>query len=432
VSAFSVRRLVASLFVTTVLVVACVGDPPIVGDYAARSCASCAGTPDCVDLRVTPTHCGACGKACAAGEVCSGGACVRECVAPYVDCGGHCVDLASDPKNCGACANTCANGICADNKCRAGACPANRGDCDGFADNGCEAKLDDSPTNCGACGASCARPNAKTACGAGKCSLLSCESGFLDCDGVASNGCEIDTANDPSHCGNCTATCPAGRACVLGACSAPPATSFASPASPTGLLVVARQVSVTFATIGNGTVKVSTVGDPTGLPGQPGPATIDLPTTTANNAVSVVRWIGGTEPEPHVLVVKIDESLRQKAGFIVESFRFLPNGSNPKSTVTNVAKGTALSIEASVQFWSSAATKVQVVYGIGATAIGCFVDENATAWTGSTPTKTGSLNAPMATGTYPVRAVMREAADCNAAKALGMAGGIDVGTVIVP
>lgn len=427
------RTLFSSLFFTAVLVVACVGDPPVLGDFAARSCTACEGTSDCVDLRVTPTHCGACGKTCAAGEVCSGGACTRECVAPYVSCGDRCVDLASDPKNCGACGTTCANGICAEGKCRAGACPANQGDCDGFADNGCEAKLDDSMTNCGACGASCARANAKTACAAGKCSLVTCESGFLDCDGNPANGCEVDTSSDPNHCGNCTATCPAGRACVLGACTTAPATSFASPASATGLLVTARQITVTIATIANGTVKITTNGgDPASLGGQPGPATIDVPVATTNLSTSVLRWIGGIEPEPHVQVVKIDESLRSQAGFIAESFAFAANGSNPKSPVTSVAKGTALNIEAKIQFWSPTVTKTQIVYGIGATALGCFVDENAQAWTGTSATKTAAITAPNATGTHLVRVVMRQAADCNAAKALGMAGGMDVGTVIVP
>jgi hypothetical protein len=159
----SARVLVTSLLTTTFLVVACVGDPPVLGDQATRSCTACDGTADCIDLRVTPTHCGACGKSCAAGEVCSGGTCARECVSPYVLCGDRCVDVASDPKNCGACGATCANGICAAGKCQTGACPANRGDCDGFAENACETALDTSLSHCGACGVSCVRPNSTSA-----------------------------------------------------------------------------------------------------------------------------------------------------------------------------------------------------------------------------------------------------------------------------
>jgi hypothetical protein len=73
----------------------------------------------CVDLASDAANCGACGNACAAGEVCFGGVCAREhrC-APLTNCADVCVDLSADAANCGACGNACA----ADEICFAGQC----------------------------------------------------------------------------------------------------------------------------------------------------------------------------------------------------------------------------------------------------------------------------------------------------------------------
>ena len=74
----------------------------------------------CVDTRVSPFHCGACGVACASGGECFDGACVRACVAPSLQCGAACVDPSTDVANCGACGRACPPGA----TCRAGRCRA--------------------------------------------------------------------------------------------------------------------------------------------------------------------------------------------------------------------------------------------------------------------------------------------------------------------
>lgn len=87
--------------------------------------ADCNGRADdgCeVDTKSSPKNCGACGKACAKGEVCSGGKCSDACPATQTNCGGACVDTDSDIDHCSACNSACtapANGIatCAAAKC---------------------------------------------------------------------------------------------------------------------------------------------------------------------------------------------------------------------------------------------------------------------------------------------------------------------------
>jgi hypothetical protein len=110
-----------------------------------------------------------------------------------------------------ASAATCAAGACGF------VCAAGFGDCDGSASNGCEVTVTNSPQHCGACGRPCAaRANATASCANSACEYR-CADGFADCDGNVSNGCEANLANDRANCGACGMTCPMvcrDRACV--------------------------------------------------------------------------------------------------------------------------------------------------------------------------------------------------------------------------
>ncbi len=76
----------------------------------------CSGA--CTDLQTSRTHCGMCGRACAAGESCTAGVCGLACPAGQSACGGVCVDTTSSATNCGMCGRTCvgaqwcSNGVC--------------------------------------------------------------------------------------------------------------------------------------------------------------------------------------------------------------------------------------------------------------------------------------------------------------------------------
>jgi plastocyanin len=64
------------------------------------------------------------------------------------------------------------------------------------------------------------RPNAVRTCASGACGFA-CSSGFADCDGVATTGCEANLNSDPAHCGSCSVVCSASHgtpSCAVGSC----------------------------------------------------------------------------------------------------------------------------------------------------------------------------------------------------------------------
>src|SRR5207253_1749180 len=57
----------------------------------------------CVDTAVTSKHCGGCGVACSADQVCNTGAC--GCAANAIVCANTCTDPMTDKNHCGASAD---------------------------------------------------------------------------------------------------------------------------------------------------------------------------------------------------------------------------------------------------------------------------------------------------------------------------------------
>ncbi|MDB4932922.1 MAG: uncharacterized protein JWM10_5406, partial [Myxococcaceae bacterium] len=182
----------------------------------------------------TNTNCGACGAACATGSFCSEGTCVSACSAPTSYCANTltCNDLSDDTLNCGACGRTCpvppnATATCGASTCGF-SCNGSTANCDASAGNGCEVDLSASVANCGACGAACTLANATPTCGGGACAVATCNLNYGNCDGVAGNGCEVNTSTSPANCGACGNACslpnatPAcsGGACAVGTCNA--------------------------------------------------------------------------------------------------------------------------------------------------------------------------------------------------------------------
>ncbi len=109
---------------------------------------------------------------------------------------------------------------CTPEGCAITTCDEGFDDCDGDASNGCEADLA-STTSCGECGTLCDPANGIGVCTDRSCGIASCSTGYGDCDAEVSNGCEtpLDTL---TSCGACGATCDLGgasEACVDGSCA---------------------------------------------------------------------------------------------------------------------------------------------------------------------------------------------------------------------
>ena len=209
----------------------CNGDPD--DDAAHGGCET--------DLKTDVDSCGACGTTCGiSGGVaqCSAGVCsIKSCSAGMDDCTGGYADgcetkTTTDLANCGACGKACtaANGApaCVSGACQVKNCTGTFADCNGLASDGCEVNTATSQTHCGVCtgaGANCdtAFSNASGQCTSGVCTLKACATNFFNCDGVASNGCEVNLQTDPNHCGTCAIACSGagskGPNCVAGVCS---------------------------------------------------------------------------------------------------------------------------------------------------------------------------------------------------------------------
>ncbi len=182
----------------------------------------------------TIDNCGACGKVCAgaahASPLCSNGQCKISCAAGWSDCdadpaNGCETNIADDVSNCGVCGKTCvaaanAAPACANGSCGLGACNSGFDNCDGNATNGCEASLN-SVTSCGACGSTCpGAAHGTNGCSGGFCVLSGCENSWGNCDGSFANGCETSLLTN-SDCNGCGVICSKQNAvtsCATGSC----------------------------------------------------------------------------------------------------------------------------------------------------------------------------------------------------------------------
>jgi len=268
----------------------CAGQQQCLNSICQLSCSGSMGDCDSdpangceTNLTSTPAHCSACGQACPAGghgtATCANSVCGINCSTGWANCdsglsNGCEVNLASDASNCGECGTacptgthgtpTCINSVCdlicatgwgdcdgalatgcevnteqtvnhcgycgnacptpahATAKCVGGTCGytcvSGWGDCNGLVSDGCEANLGTSTSHCGSCGTVCGSAHGTPTCSGGSCSIA-CASGYADCDGVNSNGCEANLSTDPDNCGACGHDCQSGI-CSSGLCGA--------------------------------------------------------------------------------------------------------------------------------------------------------------------------------------------------------------------
>jgi hypothetical protein len=163
--------------------------------------------------------------------VCRVGACVVDvCFTSYGNCNVSSVDgcetdLQSAAANCGTCGHACPFGANSTPACTASACSilcaSGYQDCNGAPADGCEVDFA-SPDSCGGCTTVCpTRPNATRTCASSTCGYA-CAGDYRDCNGTATDGCEVDRLTDAANCGTCGHVCPTvangAAVCAAAAC----------------------------------------------------------------------------------------------------------------------------------------------------------------------------------------------------------------------
>ncbi|MBI5532026.1 MAG: LamG domain-containing protein [Deltaproteobacteria bacterium] len=167
-----------------------------------------------------------------ASATCGGGQCaLGPCDTDFADCDAVATNgcegnLLNDPKHCGTCPTVCTASsgtpVCNQGTCGVSNCPTSTGDCNNDPSDGCETDLSTSTTSCGFCGNACTYPNATPGCSAGACAIVQCNTGFDNCDGVESDGCEANLSSSTQSCGSCSNKCPtpinSTATCSAGTC----------------------------------------------------------------------------------------------------------------------------------------------------------------------------------------------------------------------
>jgi hypothetical protein len=177
------------------------GPPPLHCDY---------NTSDCDPQEVDCHHhtkleqpdvcsCPGNGASCTAPDACHA---ATMCDPSTGSCG---VTALPDGTSCSD-GNAC-NGV---ETCQGGVCtPGTAPTCS--ATNACTAGVCDPINGCQvtavADGISCSLPNGSGVCTGGVCGTPTCDSGFGNCDGNASNGCEDTVSSDVNNCGACGNVC---------------------------------------------------------------------------------------------------------------------------------------------------------------------------------------------------------------------------------
>ena len=147
----------------------------------------CGGS--CATVAVDPLNCGACGVACAVGQVCQAGQCA--CSAGLLACSGSCV--ASNAAHCGSCTTVCSGiEVCSNGTCQA-SCPTGETQC---SDGACVPPNGGDATHCGGCNAC----PAGATCNAGVCMSVTGTGGMGGMGGMGGNTGTGGTGATPVAC----------------------------------------------------------------------------------------------------------------------------------------------------------------------------------------------------------------------------------------
>jgi hypothetical protein len=145
------------------------------------------------------------------------------------DCYGECVSRQNPDYGCAAdgcrpCVIANATAHCgATGSCIVASCRGDFLDCNHDGDrastDGCEVDGAHDPLHCGSCTAkACTVSNGTPGCAGGRCAIALCNDGYRDCDQNSSNGCEEYVESSAQNCGHCRNVCAPAQTCFQGIC----------------------------------------------------------------------------------------------------------------------------------------------------------------------------------------------------------------------
>lgn len=195
-------------------------------DRCVESFGDCDSDPSngCEQRLDTVAHCGACNRACSgATPSCVDGRCASGCPAGQQRCDGACIDTMSSNDHCGSCGRRCGAAANGQQQCVAGtcvlSCTSGFADCNRDPADGCEVRLGTSD-NCGGCGQQCRGMTPTCNASTGMCTGALCGSPLIMCGGSC-----VDPNTSTMHCGRCDVACASApntmTSCVSGSCRNP-------------------------------------------------------------------------------------------------------------------------------------------------------------------------------------------------------------------
>ncbi|MGC4088596.1 MAG: hypothetical protein QM756_12005 [Polyangiaceae bacterium] len=175
-------------------------------------CADDTGCADGLSCDLATHQCRGCTSDldCPSGTACQDASCIPSCAGDIACpsglscCNGVCANLGSDPLHCDSCDKACADRQdCINGSCGEGSgCATGFGDCDGKLSTGCETNLSSDQKHCGSCLVDCT----PAYCNGGTCSDIDCAADTADCDHIEATGCET-LLTQPDNCGVCSNKC---------------------------------------------------------------------------------------------------------------------------------------------------------------------------------------------------------------------------------
>jgi plastocyanin len=174
-------------------------------------------------------------------------------------------------------------------------CRTGFADCDGSPGDGCEVSLTSDPLHCGGCDVACNDSNGAAGCASGSCTI-SCNSGYGNCDGDASNGCECVLVNG---CNSTTALDRTGQSQVTIAFGGQLGNSYQPPCV---------RISAGSTVVFSGTFKAQPLagGEVVAGVGTPDPSS---PIPAVNSGMSASVSLGAAGTYPFFCPARVDQGM---------------------------------------------------------------------------------------------------------------------------